>query len=124
MDTPIREEFKKLLVEERVRLTAALGDIASPDPKVRGNWNVTFPKFEEVESGASSSLEEGADEVEEYETRLGAEQSLESRLLAVSHALERIAKGTYGRCLTCGKEISLERLRANAAAAYDIEHEQ
>ncbi|QQG45758.1 MAG: TraR/DksA C4-type zinc finger protein [Candidatus Sungiibacteriota bacterium] len=81
-----------------------------------------MPQFETGEYGGHASLEEEADEVEEYETRLGAEHSLESRLLEVTKALERIQKGTYGICIKCGKEIPVERLRANPAAEADLEH--
>lgn len=37
-------------------------------------------------------------------------------LHAVRAALKRIAEGTYGECVTCGKAIALERLKASPAA--------
>lgn len=38
--------------------------------------------------------------------------SAESELRSVEAALERIAAGTFGRCLTCSSSIPEERLRA------------
>lgn len=117
------QTFKKTLLEERDKLIAELKTIAKPDPAMRGNWNAIYPKFEEIESGSSSSRETEQEEVEEYEVRLEAEHSIESRLLEVTKALERIEKGDYGICSACKKDISPERLSANPAAEFDIEHQ-
>jgi len=124
MQQIILVELKKSLEEERDRLVADLKSIARPRPSVAGEWDTQFPKFEPVETGSHASQDEEADEVEEYETRLAAEGSLETRLLAIMRALERIAHGTYGKCGTCSQPIPLERLRANPAAEYDIPHEK
>lgn len=40
----------------------------------------------------------------------------EHELQAVRAALKRIADGSYGECVDCGKPIALERLKANLAA--------
>ncbi|MBI4919824.1 TraR/DksA C4-type zinc finger protein [Candidatus Azambacteria bacterium] len=47
---------------------------------------------------------------------------LELRLRDVNGALEKIEKGTYGTCETCGAEIPEDRLKANPAAKTDMEH--
>lgn len=122
MDTATQEELKQALLKEQQNLVAELKSVARQDPGARGNWETRFPEFGADQTGASMFMEESADEVEEYEARLATENSLESRLLEVTHALERIEKGTYGACRVCGKEISIERLRANPAAECDIEH--
>lgn len=114
----LQEELKK----EQETITAELTSIAKPDPTIAGNWEVQYPQFEEAESGSHTSREEEEDEVEEYEVRLAAEQSLESRLFEVHKALTRIREGNYGICKQCGKEIPLERLQANPAAEFDMEH--
>ena len=116
MDQLTREKLKKALEDEQVRLIGELKSVARPGEKP-GEWEVQYPRFEAVETGAP---DEEADEVEEYEARLATEQSLESRLLEVTHALERIALGTYGICLSCHKPIPPARLQANPAAARDI----
>lgn len=122
MEKQMLDLLKKALIEEHDKLVAELKSIASPDPRMKGDWDAKFPKFEPVETGASSHLEEVADEVEEYETRLEAEHTLESRLLAVNKALERMQQRTYGTCIKCKKEILLERLQANPAAEAHVEH--
>lgn len=122
MDKSLIQEFKKLLEEEHDKLVAELRSIAVPDGGVKGNWIAKFPKFEREESGSHANMDEEADEVEEYEARLEAEHSLESRLLEVTKALERIQNNRYGRCGKCNRPINTERLRANPAAEFDIEH--
>ncbi|MDP3727595.1 MAG: TraR/DksA C4-type zinc finger protein [bacterium] len=117
-------EFQKLLLAEKRLLESELSAFAARDPKMKGDWDTRFP--ERNERGASSShsaQDEQADLREEFESKLAQEQSLETRLLAVREAFERIEKQTYGRCLTCGEEIPEERLRANPAAAYDMAHQ-
>ena len=122
MDNVFINECKALLESERALLVEELTTIADPDPAAKGDWNARFPKFEVVETSSSSGREIEQDEIEEYEMRLAEEQSLESRLLEVSKALERIQKGTYGTCKKCDKTIPTDRLKANPAAEFDMEH--
>lgn len=122
MDMVTIQKLKNSLEQEHDKLTAELKSFAKPDPKMIGDWDSQMPQFEAREYGSHASLEEETDEVEEYETRLATEHSLETRLLEVNKALERINKGSYGRCAKCGKEISKERLLANPAAEFDIDH--
>ena len=42
--------------------------------------------------------------------------SLDGAWRAIDRALERIAAGSYGRCVSCADEIPLERLKANPTA--------
>ncbi|MBI4134648.1 MAG: TraR/DksA C4-type zinc finger protein [Candidatus Sungbacteria bacterium] len=77
----------------------------------------------EAQNASSSTMEENADEVEEYETRLEETEILERHLADVVRALDKMQKGTYGLCEACGKEIPVGRLHANPAARFDIEHE-
>lgn len=46
----------------------------------------------------------------------------ELRLTRVEDALDRMAEGTYGYCLTCDKPIDIERLKAIPETAYCKEH--
>lgn len=46
----------------------------------------------------------------------------ELRLTRVEDALNRIADGTYGYCLTCDKPIDIQRLKAIPETAYCKEH--
>lgn len=122
MDEKTIQQFKQTLEQERTRLTEELRGIATPDPRIAGDWDAIYPKFASDQTGSHSSADEEADEVDEYEVRLGTEHSLESRLLEVSRALERMERGSYGVCGRCGKAIPAERLAANPAAEFDIEH--
>ncbi len=122
MDAAFLEELKNALRKEHDTLVAELKSIAQQDPKNRNNWNAAMPQFEPSEHGSRASLEEEADEVEEYEVRLEAEHSLESRLLEVNKALDAIQNGTYSICQKCKKEIPMERLRANPAALFHVGH--
>lgn len=123
MNQTILEELEKALRAEHDRLVGELKGFARPDSKVAGDWDALYPRFEANEGGSHAAQDEEADEVEEYEMRLATEESLETRLLEVNRALERVKLGSYGLCAKCRKPLSLERLRANPAAEYDIEHE-
>lgn len=125
MDNLLAKEMQKALAEEHDRLVEELKSFARPDPRMPGNWDAKFPQFgaeEGVGMHSHDALEQAQDEVEEYETRIEAEHSLESRLLEVNRALTRIKDGTYGICGACQKEIPAERLKANPAAEFHIEH--
>jgi DnaK suppressor protein len=92
------------LEKEKASIESSLKGFATKDKKVPGDWDTRFPKL----NGAS--LEDSADEVEEYENLLPIEFSLENRLKDVNLALEKIKNGTYGKCENCKKEIPENRL--------------
>lgn len=56
------------------------------------------------------SFEEDADEVEQITDDLGVQQKLQERLARVEKALEKIQKGGYGKCESCGKTIEQKLL--------------
>lgn len=116
------ERLKEILASERQRLEKSLNAEGKRDPKDVSNWDPTFPTMGEGHNASSSMMEENADEIEEYETRLETEDALETRLADVIRALEKIEAGTYGLCEACGKPIPIERLGANPAARFDMEH--
>lgn len=123
MDSETRQKLKTALEQEKTKLASELKFIAVPNPDIKGDWQTKYPKFEEQEFGSHASEEEEANEVEEYEEMLEAEHTLESRLLEITRALERMEKGTYGICATCEKEIAADRLNANPAAEFCQEHQ-
>lgn len=103
MNKPFLKKIKEQLEAERKTIEEQLQRFAKKDEKLKGDWDSKFPKFD-------GGLEERADEVEEYSTRLSIEYSLENRLKDINLALEKIKRGQYGKCEKCGKEISKERL--------------
>ena len=76
----------------------------------------------------------GDDEVRDHTDDATAQQSsaealeevtLESRTLEeVEDALKRVADGTYGKCITCGREIPPARLKAIPWTPYCLEHQE
>ena len=118
------DKYKKLLEEEKKRLEAALESVAERNP-VQGkdgeeDWVPTPP----VDIGHEADPIDQADEIEEYDERIGIEKPLEEQLHKVTAALSAIAGGTYGTCTVGGKPhpIETERLDANPSADTCIDH--
>lgn len=124
LDQNILEELKTALEKEKELLLQELKTIATPDPKVKGDWDTLHTEMggDEVASVQDLRGGEEADESEEDSTNEGIVQNLEVRLQEVNEALEKIKEGAYGDCEVCKKPIPLERLKANPAAKTDIEH--
>ncbi len=110
MKKSLEKELKEKLEKEKEVLETDLKSFASKDKKLEGDWDTKFP---EVDSGVGGqALEDAADQVEEYATLLPIEHSLEIRLQKVNKALEKIKKGKYGKCESCGKKIEEKRLKS------------
>lgn len=105
------KKIKENLIKEKEEILEQLKRFAEKEGGIENNWKASFPQF-----NGSSSMEEEADEVEEYATRLSLEFNLETRLKEIDRAIERIEKGTYGICEKCKTEIEEERLKANPIA--------
>ena len=116
MNKKLLEELKKNLEKEKSLIEKDLKGFAKKDEKLKGDWDTRFPKWD-GEAG-SSSLETMADEVEEYESLLPIEQTLELKLININLALEKMKKGKYGICEKCRKEIETERLKTIPEARY------
>lgn len=117
MDEKTIAELKEQLEKNRIEIENNLKTFAKKDKKLKGDWDTKFPKWGEGGSGGAA-LESGADQVEQYGNLLPVEHNLESQLKDIDLALEKIGKGTYGRCENCGKEIDEERLKAHPAARF------
>jgi DnaK suppressor protein len=116
--TPL-DQIEAKLKSEKENIEKELSKIAIPNKNVPGDWQSKFP-YGNGESG-TASLERQADEVEEYTTRLPLEHNLETKLAAVNAAIGKIAKGTYGKCEKCGKNIPIERLDIFPEARFCID---
>ncbi|MEK7536137.1 MAG: hypothetical protein AAB590_03985 [Patescibacteria group bacterium] len=112
--------FKKLLEEERKRLTRQLSGIAEIDPNNPSDWVPTPPPDIQHEADPIDA----ADEIEEYAERIGIEVPLEEQLRKVNAALVAIESGTYGTCNIGGSNhpIEPERLEANPSALTCVAH--
>ncbi len=58
---------------------------------------------------------------ESKERELWLANDAKQRLELIDKALARIEKGTYGKCLNCGKPIPEERLLTLPLTLYDVE---
>jgi len=110
------KKFKEKLKADKKTLEEELSRFAKKDPQLKEDWDTTFPKFGGEIGG--SALETAADEVEEYESRLPIEYSLETRLRDINLALEKIKKGKYGNCEKCNKKIDKNRLEVCPEARF------
>ncbi len=97
--------FKMLrsrLERERQRLLDELAQLAL---SVR-------PADERREGSPFGKREEEATEAQELEKRLALEKRTKEQMAETDHALEKLNKGTYGRCDICGQPIDPARLEA------------
>ncbi|MDD5433499.1 MAG: TraR/DksA family transcriptional regulator [Candidatus Pacebacteria bacterium] len=106
-------EQKNILFEEKNKIENRLAGFAKESKIHEGEWTSNMPDFDK-----GTSLEEEADEVEEFGMRLALEQSMEGQLKAIDLALDKIKKGTYGVCDKCGKEIPQGRLKVYPQASF------
>lgn len=100
------QKLKEKLQKEKETIEKELKPFAKQDPKLTGDWDTRYPKFD------GGNLEEEADEIQEYEKLLSVEYSLELKLKDVNLALEKIKKNKYGKCEKCGGLIAIKRLEA------------
>ncbi|MFH0791699.1 MAG: TraR/DksA family transcriptional regulator [bacterium] len=103
---PLKRIEEKLEADKKI-IEETLKTFADKDQKIKGDWDSRFPVF------SGESLEDSADEVEQYEALLPVEFSLETRLKDINIALDKIDKGksgNYGICELCKKQIPEDRL--------------
>jgi RNA polymerase-binding transcription factor DksA len=102
------EERKKVLLQRKKNLEKQLSGIATKDKNLKDDYDANFKDFGDEIFDSSAE----AAEVSEYQTNLSLEANLELQLRDVNVALEKIEKGEYGKCESCGKEIGENRLAA------------
>ena len=102
------KKIRTKLEQEKQSLEQELKGFAKKDPQVKGDWDTKFPCFDK--KTGDSSLEQAANEVEEYANLLPVEYALETKLKNINLALDKIKKNKYGICEVCEKNIPLERL--------------
>lgn len=112
------EQFKKSLVDEKVKLEAELNDISKRNPASVGGWEATSGDIK-VDSADENEV---ADKFEELEENTSIVNQLDKQLTEVNNALEKIEKGSFGICEECGEPIEIERLEANPSARNSIKH--
>lgn len=113
LDKKVLGELEEKLNQEKSRLEKELSSFANPVGK-SGEYET---RFEEM----GTDKDENASEVEAYSDNVALENNLEGQLKEIVKALERMKTGTYGFCQNCGKEVSLDRLKAYPAASTCIQ---
>lgn len=73
------------------------------------------------EGSAFSKNDEIANERFELDKRVALVQHIREQLTDVGYALEKLEKGTYGLCDSCGKPIPLARLEAIPQANFCLD---
>lgn len=109
------ERFRKQLEAEEQGLLEELRELT-------GNKN----RVAEVEivaelSGYDDHPADVASETFQKEKDQALVESLQDSLARVRNALGKIKRGTYGKCDSCGKSISLKRLNALPHATFCVE---
>jgi DnaK suppressor protein len=109
------ERFEKLLVKKRDELFKEMGMLKED------NLGTTTKEATGDHSSYSFHMaDQGTDAMEREKAFMLASKS--GRLLYhINEALRRIQDNTYGKCVTCGKNISVQRLMAVPHARYCIE---
>lgn len=114
MENKLVEELKIKLEEQKKSIQKELESFAKKDDEPKGDWETKYPNRE------NGTMEEEADEVQEYGNLLPVEHSLELKLKDIDLSLEKIKNKTYGICEKCGKEIEYERLEVAPEARLCI----
>lgn len=110
MEQLVLEELKSQLQTKKRQLESQLSEFATKDPNLTDDWDTKYPRVPQ------GNLEEAADEVEEYSTKLNIEFNLENQLKDVNAALARMEQRNYGVCEKCHNPIAPERLKASPEA--------
>jgi DnaK suppressor protein len=95
------------------RIAELLGDLQEDVAKVRGD------RVADLAADARDSGDESVATLIADLDRADLGRDL-SELRALEAARQRIADGSYGRCVDCGGDIGYERLQVNLAALRDI----
>jgi len=108
MNKKLLGKLKEKLEKDKALIESQLQEFAEKNTKIKGDWKTAYPRANE-ERG-NQSMEDAADEVEEYANLLPVEHNLELRLVDINLALQKMRENNYGKCEKCKKDISEQRL--------------
>jgi RNA polymerase-binding protein DksA len=109
------QRFQARLLEERGRVEHAIANLRD-----RHHGRID-EEVEEIAATQDNHLAETATATLDREIDYTLEESSTRQLAAIDAALERVASGTYGRCMRCSGEIASERLEAYPWASLCID---
>jgi RNA polymerase-binding protein DksA len=114
MSTIETDRFRRLLLEERKRVSDALDYLHAENPGTM-----------EDETGEEITVDnhpaDAATITFDREMDYTLEDNSENVLIAIDAALGRLDEGTYGVCQRCGRQIAPERLEARPWASLCID---
>jgi RNA polymerase-binding transcription factor DksA len=110
-------EMRQKLEAEMERLNRLRSGLSAELDEAHGDPSVTIIDFEQHPGDSGSDVLEAAVDVSVL-------SQLESRLLDVEAALNRLDNGSYGRCEVCGNQIHPERLEARPDARLCKDHQE
>jgi DnaK suppressor protein len=108
-----RDEARTLLQEERARLQQIRVALEHGDGPSSPDAVIELQDVDERAPDADLGLVDGDGAILEH---------VDARLADVDRAIERLEKGEFGTCETCGRAIDADRLRARPAARFCVEH--
>lgn len=98
--------FEALLRAERDRISSSLGELEGERAALLSSADGAREEDLDEDGGEGSTLSAELGRLDTLQERL------EARRLEVDAALERIERGTYGLCRSCGGPIGAARLEA------------
>ncbi|MBI3379240.1 TraR/DksA C4-type zinc finger protein [Candidatus Gottesmanbacteria bacterium] len=101
------------LLKEKRKVDTTITSLKSQDP---------FSDPDRLNDNAASDTD--AKEEISHERMQALEKELRLHMSEIEEALLRIKKGIYGKCLSCGKMISIERLTVKPTALYCVDCER
>jgi RNA polymerase-binding protein DksA len=105
--------FKKMLLEEKESLEKECRELEEGNlHSSQSEFSGEMPFEEDYAASGTATFERERD--------LSLSENLKDIMQKVNEALERIEEGTYGKCMSCGTAIPLERLQALPYASLCI----
>lgn len=105
----ILKQISNHLNKEKDKVKVTISSLKAQDP---------FSDPDRVMDNAASDTD--AKEEISHERMEALEKELRLHLDEIEKALERIKKGTYGKCISCGKMIDTDRLSVKPTALYCV----
>jgi RNA polymerase-binding transcription factor DksA len=101
------------LKQQKEKIEKQLAEMSNRSQRNGGGYSyeVKFPEY-------GRSDDENANEVADFVDSVSLSKNLEDSLQETENALEKIKKGKYGLCESCGKKIEHQRLTILPTARY------
>lgn len=109
----VLKKIQDRLTAERKKVDTTISSLKSQDP---------FSDPDRLNDNAASDTD--AKEEISHERMQALEKELRLHMSEIEQALERVKKGTYGKCLSCSGVINSDRLGAVPTALYCLDCEK